>query len=240
LHEHAATSLPGKETSRRQAAFVAGYFALYLAYLFVNPEGEFLHWLTLVLLPLIALATIGPDRHPRSLLRSIGLDSSRTTQGLGLTLLLGAAFQVLQFLNVRQRDEFLTLLDQPLGFLLPVGGLLLLLGTVATTEEVFFRGIMQNRLAAVWRSQWLALVVTTVAFALYHVPYAYLKPSWPSAGDLPAAMQLAATNGVIGGLALGVVYWRSNGNLVAAIVLHALIDLIPATRLLVRLVERLG
>jgi membrane protease YdiL (CAAX protease family) len=234
------TSPPGAETSRRQATFVGCYFALYLAYLFVNPEGEFLHWLTLVLLPLIALAWIGPDRRPRPLLRSIGLDPSRATRGIGLTLLLGAAFQVIQFLNVKQRGEFLAVLERPFGFLLPVGGFLLLLGTVATTEEVFFRGIMQSRLAALWHNQMLALMLTTVAFALYHVPYAYLNPAWPSAGDLPAAVRLAAVNGLVGGLALGTVYWRSGGNLVAAIVLHALIDLVPVTRLMVRLIERLG
>jgi membrane protease YdiL (CAAX protease family) len=69
----------------------------------------------------------------------------------------------------------------------------------------------------------------------YHVPYAYVKPSWPSAGDLPGAIRLAFTNGAIGGLALGFVYWRSGGNLVVAIGLHALIDLIPATRLMARM-----
>jgi membrane protease YdiL (CAAX protease family) len=113
----------------------------------------------------------------------------------------------------------------------------LLLGTVATTEEVFFRGIMQTRLAARWRGPFRALLLTTAAFTLYHVPYAYLNPSWPSAGDLPAAARLALANGVIGGLALGFVFRRSGENLIAAIGLHALIDLIPATRLVARLLD---
>src|SRR5512134_3489192 len=121
---------PATQIARRQIAFVACYHAAYVAYLFVHPEGELLHWVTLVLLPLAALAWIGPDRSPRALLRSIGLDPARATRGLGWMLALGAAFQVLQLLNVRQRTELLTLLQRPLGFLLPIGGLVLLVGTV--------------------------------------------------------------------------------------------------------------
>jgi len=36
-------------------------------------------------------------------------------------------------------------------------------------------------------------------------------------------------------LALGLVFWRSRGNLLAAILLHPLIDLVPATLLVARL-----
>jgi len=232
------TLAPG--SARRQAAFVACYFAAYVAYLFLYPEGELLHWVSLVLVPLVGIAIVGGDSSVRVLTRSIGLDFANAARGLGWVLVLGAAFQGIQLLNARQRAELLSLLAEPFGPLLPVGALLLLLATVATTEEVFFRGIMQTRLAAAFRSHPAGLLVTTVAFALYHVPYAYLSPSWPSAGDLPRALQLAAVNGALGGVVLGAVFWRSRGNLVAAILLHALIDLVPATRLVGRLLGDAG
>jgi membrane protease YdiL (CAAX protease family) len=218
----------------RETALAVAYFAAYLAYLFLHQEGELLHWITLVLVPLGGLALVGRYPSARTLLASIGLDAAAATRGLPLALLLGIAFQGLQALNGRQRAELIEALGAPFGFLLPVAAFLLLVGTVATTEEVFFRGILQRRLAALLNEP-AALGLATLAFVLYHVPYAYLNPSWPSAGDGAAAVRLAAANGVVGGLALGFVYWRSRHSLVAAICLHACIDLVPATRLVHRL-----
>jgi membrane protease YdiL (CAAX protease family) len=222
---------PPRASRPWQAIFVTCYFCLYLGYLFLHPEGELLHWLSLVLLPLVGLAVIGRYASPRTLVQSIGLAPARPTRGLAWVVTLGAGFQVLQLLNTRQRVEFLALLHEPVGFLLPVGALVLLLGTVATTEEIFFRGILQSRFADQLRSEPAALLLAGVAFVAYHVPFAYLNPAWPSAGDISGAVQLAAVNGSLTGLALGVVYWRSGRNLFAAILLHALIDLVPATRL---------
>lgn len=221
---------PGRET-----ALAVAYFAAYLAYLFLHQEGELLHWVTLVLVPLGALAVVGRYPSARALLASIGLDDSAATRGLPLALLLGVAFQGVQALNAHQRADLMHALGAPFGFLLPVAAFFLLVGTVATTEEVFFRGILQRRLAALLGREPAALGLATLAFVLYHVPYAYLNPSWPSAGDGAAAVQLAAANGIVGGLALGFVYWRSRHNLIAAICLHACIDLVPATRLVHRL-----
>lgn len=41
-----------RRRARIQACFASGYFALYVSYLFVRPEGELLRWVSLVLLPL--------------------------------------------------------------------------------------------------------------------------------------------------------------------------------------------
>lgn len=222
-------------STQLQAVFAICYFGLYLGYLCLYPEGEALHWLTLVVAPLGGLALIGRYPSPWALLRSIGLDRANLTRGFSWVVGFGIGFQALQALNTRQRDEFLGLLSQPFGFLLPLAALALLLGTAATTEEVFFRGILQSRLADQVRSEPVALVLATFAFVLFHVPYAYLRPSWPSVGNLPWAMQLALANALPTGLALGLVYWRSRHNLFAVILLHALINLVPATLLVHRL-----
>ena len=68
-----------------------------------------------------------------------------------------------------------------------------------------------------------------MAFVLYHVPYAYLNPNWPSAGNLLHAFGLATVNGALGGIVLGLVYVRSGRNLVAVILLHALVNWVPGT-----------
>ncbi len=225
-----------RRPSGRELAFVAGYFPLYFTYLFLYQEGELVHWLSLVLLPLTAVALMGRYDSLRSLLRSIGLDPQHATRGLVVTLLLGAGFQGIQLLNARQRTDLFAGLAEPWGFLAPAAAFVILLGTAATTEEVFFRGIMQRRLASYYGSDLAALLLTTLAFILYHLPYAYANPAWPSAGNLAAAVRLATVNGLLGGLVLGTVFWRSR-NLVAAICLHALINLIPATRFVTDLME---
>ncbi len=123
-------------------------------------------------------------------------------------------------------------------YLLPIA-LALLLFTVGVTEEVFFRGVLQTRLTELARSKVLAILIVSVLFGLYHLPYAYLNlpyaylnPSWPSSGDLGAAFQAAMFNGVLGGVVIGGVYALANNNLIAAILVHSFIDLFPAMTLI--------
>ncbi len=84
-----------------------------------------------------------------------------------------------------------------------------------------FRGFLQTRLTALFRSRIVGLFVSALLFGLYHVPYAYLNPNWPSYGDLGAALRSAMGQGGIGGLVLGGLYLVSRGNLLACVVLHA-------------------
>jgi membrane protease YdiL (CAAX protease family) len=227
------SGVPTARSIRLQARFAGAYFVVLLGYLFLHQEGEWLHWVSLVAVPLVGLAIVARQRSIRALTRSIGLTGS--TRGIGWVAVLGGAFQVLQLLNDRQRAELSDALGSPLGFLLPVAAFLLLIATAATTEEVFFRGILQTRLADRLNSEPLGLALAAAAFALYHLPYAYLHPSWPSFGRFSEACLTAAANGAITGLALGFVFWRSRRNLAAAVCLHALIDLVPATKLVHRL-----
>lgn len=151
-----------------------------------------LHWFSLVLPPLVILAWTRNYPSTGALLLSIGLDRASASRGFPRALILGLAFQALQLLYGKQRSHFFDTLSQPLGFLLPLTALVLLLGTVATTEDVFIRGTLQSRLSDRYGES-------------LHC-------------------------GLPGGVTLGLVYWRSGRNLVATITLHALIDLVPATR----------
>jgi membrane protease YdiL (CAAX protease family) len=104
----------------------------------------------------------------------------------------------------------------------------LLVGTAAMTEEVLFRGILQTRLTALFRSSLLGLIAAAFLFGLFHFPYALLDPGWPSMGDHVRALQLAMANGVFGGLVAGAVFIRARGNLLAPILVHAFVNIIPA------------
>ncbi len=214
----------------REVRFILCYGAVYVAYLFANPERELLHWLTLVMLPAAAIARVGRYASVAALLRSVGLSREAGRAGWPLALGLALAFQAVQLLNQTQRGAVFAALEAPLGLLLAPLAFALLVGTAATTEEFFFRGILQTRLAALLRSEGAAALLVTGAFVLYHIPYAYL--TWPSAGNVSAAVRAAAVNGLVGGLPLGILFWRSRHNLIATVFLHACIDLLPAIRML--------
>ncbi len=99
--------------------------------------------------------------------------------------------------------------------------------TAGFTEEFFFRGFLQTRVERLTGSPWIAVLLVTVAFGLYHVPFAYLNPNWPTAGDFPAALQLGMVEGGLGGIILGAAYVLWKRNLLACIVLHGMIDAVP-------------
>jgi membrane protease YdiL (CAAX protease family) len=220
--------------ARSEAVLVLLYFALHLASLFLTLEGELTHWITLVLLPsallLVARARVGGDVSAVGLLRSVGLRAGNLRAGIVWAVPLGLGLSLLQLGVSRNRGEILSVLGSPRAvYLLPAAFALLLL-TAAFTEEYFFRGILQERLARWWGSDAGAVIVASLLFGLYHVPYAYLRPTWPSHGDPWAALTSSLVQGGVGGLILGVTYVRARGNLLAPVLVHASINLLPAAR----------
>ncbi len=238
-----------QDTARREAIFAGAYFSVLLAYLFYHPESEMEHWLSLVLVPLFGLWLVRGRRGIRDLLGSLGLERRRLLKGLAWPIGLGLLLQGVQFLNPSNREAIAEILTRPYGWIFPLVALPLLMMTVGPTEEVFFRGILQRRFTDVaatqtgtetgperetegrgaWRAHAWGIGLATLAFVLYHVPYAYLNPHWPSAGNLPHAFWLATVNGTLGGVILGLVYVKSGRNLMAVILLHAMVDWVPGT-----------
>jgi membrane protease YdiL (CAAX protease family) len=225
-------SIPARR--RREAIFAGAYFAALLVYLFFHPESELEHWLSLVLIPLVGLWLVRGRSGLGALVASLGLERGRLLRGLAWPVGLGLLIQGVQFLNASNRVAVAEVLARPYGWVFPLVALPLLMMTVGPTEEVFFRGILQRRFtdastAEGWRADAWGIALATLAFILYHVPYAYLNPHWPSAGNLLHAFQLATVNGALGGIVLGLVYVKSGRNLLAVILLHAMVDWVPGT-----------
>ncbi len=216
---------------RCESYVVVGYFAVYMVYLFVHPESEFEHWLTLVAVPFALLFAFQRRKMPGwslgRTLASVGFRRGNLTSGVAWAIPLGLVLSGLQLAVSRNRVEFLEIVSS--GRVLYLFPLLFvfLLFTAGFTEEFFFRGVVQTRLARSLRSNLAAIAVVSFLFGLYHVPYAYLNPNWPSHGDLQAAIIAAFTQGIAGGLVLGIVYWRSRENLIAPILVHTLINVFP-------------
>jgi membrane protease YdiL (CAAX protease family) len=222
-------ALPG----RRESLAALIYFALYMAYLFAARESELLHWLSLVAIPLAIVFALRPgNRSLRAALESFGIRRGNLRKGVGWALLLGTAFGFVQiFLSGNSAETQEAIRTGRALYLLPLGFVLMML-LAGFTEEFFFRGFLQTRAEALLRSKWLAVLIVSLLFGLYHLPYAYFNPNWPSAGDWSASWVAALGNGVPGGLVLGALYVKSNRNLVACVVLHSMIGAFPAMTLL--------
>lgn len=93
--------------------------------------------------------------------------------------------------------------------------IVLLALTAGFTEELFFRGLLQTRLASWLRSEPLGLLIAATLFGLYHLPYVYLTAASGLYGDLGGAL-LECGYDAIAGVIIGLVFWRARHNLLAA------------------------
>ena len=98
-------------------------------------------------------------------------------------------------------------------------------------EEFFFRGLLQARLSAWFKSEVTGVVLMSLAFGLAHAPGFIFRNAGEveGLGANPSALQAIAyaiaTLSIIGVL-FGVI-WARTKNLFALILIHAAIDLLP-------------
>lgn len=222
-----------EETVRRELLFMSLYFGAYLATLFLTREGEWAHWLSLVLIPLTTLWWLRRRQGLKLDLASVGLQKGRARMGIILALAAGGALSLLQLAGRQGEAIRAYFLSGQALYLLPLS-FFLMLATAASTEEFFFRGVLQTRLTRVLRSPVLGILAASLLFGLFHLPYAYLNPAWPSAGVWAEAWRAALATGVPLGLVLGTVFVLSGESLLAPILLHALINLLPGMLVVAR------
>jgi len=228
-----------RATEWPRAATVSSYFVLYWAYLWLHPESELLHWASLVVLPTLGLflmeRAVESPPTVRAVTRRLGLRWPEANRGIVLMLALIALVQLIQLLNASLRADVFRVLASPAAVWMVPSALLLMVVTAGFTEEYFFRGILQRSLSGRFGSDVLGVLMTTLAFSVYHIPYAYLNPNWPSHGDLGQAVGLAFLNGTLGGVILGVLFVRCGSSLLPCILLHAAVNWMPAIRMMERL-----
>jgi membrane protease YdiL (CAAX protease family) len=219
-----------------QAGIALAYFAVYIGYLFVHLETEIGHWLSLVLLPsvIVVLTSRRSRQSIAASLATLGISGDGLLRGLGWAIPIGVGLCALQLWASRDGRAMAHFLTTYAALPVLAMALALSLVTAAFTEEFFFRGFLQYRLEQAVGRAWLAVGITAILFGLYHLPYAYLNPRWPSHGNWMAAAGAAFGQGIPGGLILGTVFVRSRHNLLACVLVHALINLFPIALMLAR------
>ena len=215
----------------RESLTALAYFALYLAFSFWSPGSEMRNYLTLVAVPLLLVVFLRRgdpiNRSPSPVLASLGLRRGNPRTGVAVALILGLLLGLFQLTQRSATAELWEMIRTGRAlYMFPLAASFGLL-TAGFTEEFFFRGFLQTRVERLTGSAWIAVLVVTVAFGLYHVPFAYLNPNWPTAGDFPAALRLGMVEGGLGGVILGAAYVLWKRNLLACIVLHGMIDAVP-------------
>ena len=155
----------------RDALGVGVYCGAYLAYLFVYPEHELWHWLTLVGLPTALLIALGARDRPAVTVRSVLRDAGLFTRPRWTTIVAAVGIVALsiwlQFHGRRAGEIRQCFSTGAAVYLFPLS-FLLAICTAASTEEFFFRGVLQSRVHQASRSRWMAScgMRATVAFAV--------------------------------------------------------------------------
>lgn len=188
---------------------------------------EFGKWVWFIVIPITLLLIVrGRKIDLGATLQSIGLHR----HGLGKAVLFAILAYALMvpaiamFMPNPQLQKLQAILHAPLKALiiLPLSiGLSFI--TAATTEEIFFRGIIQSRLAEVSGSEIRGCLLAAFLFGIYHLPYAYFLADWPTHGNMIWALSAVLTEQMAAGVLLGILWVRTH-NLFAPIVFHTLVN----------------
>jgi membrane protease YdiL (CAAX protease family) len=86
--------------------------------------------------------------------------------------------------------------------------------TVALPEELFFRGILLGGLDKLFSKKWVPLVISSLAFGLMH---------WNNVNTLSTQLTYVSL-AAVAGMGYGWAYRKSGNNLLAAILVHTIVD----------------
>ncbi len=118
-----------------------------------------------------------------------------------------------------------------LAWVLPLTFIWLII-EVGLVEEFFFRGLLQPRVAAYFKSQIAGIFYTALIFGVAHAPGLYLRGADMTVfGAEPSILMAVGYSIVIiatAGLAMGYI-WARTKSLTALIIIHAAGDLMPMT-----------
>ena len=191
--------------------------------------NEFTNWIWIVIIPIIIVKFTNKTTIKETL-SVIGLCGSAIKQPWKiktLCLCLITAPLLIWAAHGRFDITFATVVERPTTLLFfPVMFILMML-TAGTTEEVFFRGIIQRNMYNATKSQVIAVLVSALLFALFHLPWAYFFWSHTQ-GDVLLSIASVMTEQFTAGIFLGVVFIRSS-NLWTVIILHSFINSVWAT-----------
>ena len=191
--------------------------------------NELTNWLWIVIIPLIIVkfANKATIKETLSIIGLMGPATKQPWKRKTLLMCLIIAPLLIWSAHGRFGITFATVAESPATLLFFPLMFALMMLTAGTTEEIFFRGIIQRNLYNSTKSQIVAVLVSAFLFALFHLPWAYFL--WPhTQGDLLLSFAGVMTEQFTAGVFLGAVFIRSS-NLWTVIILHSFINSVWAT-----------
>lgn len=195
--------------------------------------SEVFNWATLGLasIGLFIMATRGKSTTLSTLRLDLGLSSASFWADVLYGLVAAVALiAVSDLFPNAQADpvKHLPLLIQVTGVIRILFVAVLVLFTAAAYEEIFFRAVLLRGLQRVMGSEWGAIFMGAILFALYHVPYYYFAPGnslqpHPTQGNFLGSVSLAIVEAGLPAVLYGVLYMR-RGRLTPVIVMHTMLN----------------
>jgi membrane protease YdiL (CAAX protease family) len=108
---------------------------------------------------------------------------------------------------------------------------------VGVTEEFLFRGLLQSRLTAWFQSGPRAIVLTSIMFALAHVPTFYLRGGEEiakQAASLPQIIALAVAALAPISIMMGTLWYRTR-SFALVVLVHGAIDTMPGVKEMIQI-----
>lgn len=212
--------------SKTELLFCIIWFSLYFALAMISNQfqisivNEATNWLLLVLVPLLIAARLRKEK-VKVTLRKIGVRLPDKKTGLKTLLIClidtGIIFCVFS-LGEETATANMNILRTLRNF--PVF-LILMMVTAGFTEEFFFRGILQRCLINTLKQPYIAILITSILFGLYHFPFAYYL--WDGvSGNVVDVLKMIMTEQAAAGFAFGLLYYKSDKNLWCSVLLHSL------------------
>ena len=185
----------------------------------INLINEAANWLFLVLFPLFITGWLKKENLVTTLKKTglIRFNKKTLLKTLIVCILYQGSIILIFSLGGGAPDLFKNILSKfPKLFCI-------MIFTAAFTEEFFFRGILQRTMVRSLKRPYIAILLTSILFGLYHYPFAFYL--WDeTAGSIANSLKTILTDQAVSGFALGLIYYKSNETLWSSIILHAFIN----------------
>ncbi|WP_252244462.1 MULTISPECIES: type II CAAX endopeptidase family protein [unclassified Clostridium] len=212
--------------------FELAWYAFYVIFAFITNKlgifivNEMIHWIGLVIIPLVILWKTMKISFKESLCM-LGLYDSKFKLYLKSIIIvcLGMYPLMVSLLTYYYNIGIQKVASSILNLLINIPVYLPIMMIMAGfTEEFFFRGILQNILQQRVRYRINAVIITSILFGLYHIPFALFL--WENtSGNLLLSLSVVFTEQTVAGILYGGLYSKSR-TLWYPIIIHSFNNMI--------------
>jgi membrane protease YdiL (CAAX protease family) len=197
----------------------SAYFVAYMGWICYNSiyneiPADYINILLLLAFPYILTKIFNYD------FSSLGLDLKEFFKGLPKTLILCAiigVFLVPTVFNENIANRHTNALGGSIVYIIVFAIVFIL---TAIPEEFFFRALLQTRIEKVTNSPITGIIIASLVFAAYHIPYRLLSSNSLTYGSIGYTIFSVLSQQFLMGIFLGI-WWKKTRNVFSVSFIHA-------------------